>query len=388
MLRNIFILLIISLTLGSCQKKSDQQIEPQNGITKFNPQTEIKIAAIFSLTGSDAANNLRGLNGTRLAVKEINQRGGILGKKIFLQLYDDESSAAGAKECAKKAVKDSVLAILGCTYSSFALAAAPIAQAAGTPMIVHIATEPSITEVGDYIFRSCFINPFQSRLLAKFVLEDLNKKRVAIIFEDDNPYSISLKNEFTTIFKQNGGKITGEVSFKKEDTDFSKPLSLISANQTDIIFIPAYTQKSGMIIKQADKMSIKRTFVAGDGWSDRIFHYADSTANGSYFIDHWDPAIENDVSKKFYLSYQKEYGNVRAPNSDAALAYDAVYLLAAAITKDSTFNKSQIKNSLQSIKITGTTGEISFDNKRNPAKQAVIKKVLKKTIIYYKSIKL
>jgi len=388
MLRNIFILLIISLTLGSCQKKSDQQIEPQNGITKFNPQTEIKIAAIFSLTGSDAANNLRGLNGTRLAVKEINQKGGILGKKIFLQLYDDESSAAGAKECAKKAVEDSVLAILGCTYSKMALAAAPVAQNAGIPLITHIATNSSITQTGDNIFSACFNNQHQSRLLAKFVLANLKIKDAAVLFLENDQYSTDLKDDFITAFKAGGGKIVADIGFKNDDTDFEIPLNRIKKLQPSVLFIPAYISQSGMICKQAVKMDIKSIFLGADGWDDGIFNYSGNNITDSYFIDHWDQDVNNQDSKNFCAAYASEYGSVTAPNSNSALAYDAVYLLASAIKEAGSFRRNLVRDKLQSIKFPGITGEISFDQHRNPTKQAVIKKISNDTINYYKSIKL
>jgi len=379
---------LIIITLCSCRTKNPELAKSSDSTNVFNPATEIKIGAIYSMTGDDAANNERGLNGTRLAVAEINRQGGIKGKKIFLQIYDDESSAAGAKECAKRAVNDSVLAIFGCSYSSHAMAAAPIAQNAKIPLIVHIATQSSITEVGDYIFRSCFINSFQSKLIAKFILQDLNKKKAAVIFEENNSYSLDLKKEFVANFENGGGKITCQVNYVKEDIDYSKPLNQILQSKPDIIFIPAYTAKSGMIIKQAAKMSIKATFVAGDGWSDRIFNFADSTADGSYYLDHWDPSLEDEVSLKFSSAYRQEYGVQKAPNSDAALAYDAIYLLAAAINNSGSFKRSIIRNNLQTIKFAGATGEISFDSNRNPAKQAVIKKVLKDSIIYFKAIKI
>ena len=383
------LLLLMFLSIISCQKKEAALATNADSLKNvFNPAKQIKIGAIYSLSGSDAVNNERGLNGTRLAVEEINRQGGINGKTIFLQIYDDESSAAGAQSCAEKAAADSVLAVLGCTYSSNALAVAPILQQNSLPFLLHIATNPAITAAGDYIFRVCFINTFQSRLLAKFVLSDLQKKEAAVIFEENNQYSTDLKDEFIKAFGQAGGRVSAIVSYKKEDTDFSGQLAKIKKSNSPVLFIPAYTAKSGMIIRQAVNLGLKTVFLGGDGWSDRLFNYADSAAAGSFFLDHWDLGLDDAKSRTFTAAYKARYADKLQPNSDAALAYDAVYLLREAIVQTGSFKRNQIRDQLQKCNFQGVTGAIKFDEFRNPHKQAVIKKIGKSTIEFYQVIKL
>lgn len=379
---------LIIITLCNCQTKSPELAKSSDSTNVFNPATEIKIGAIYSMTGSDAANNLRGLNGTLLAVKEINRQGGILGKKIILQIYDDESLTAGAKECARKAVKDSVVAILGCTYSRVAMAAATIAQSDQVPLVAHIATHTALTSIGEYVFRACYNNRLQSQLLAKFVLTELKIKDAAILFLEGDSYSVDLKEDFIAAFKSGGGKIVSEFGFKKDDTDFAQPLQTIQKLKPALLFIPAYISQSGMICKQAVRMGIKSIFLGADGWDDGIFSYSGTNITNSYFIDHWDLAVENPGSKRFCTAYATEYGNKIAPNSNSALAYDAVYLLKSAITEAGSFNRKAIREKLQNIKFNGITGDIIFDENRNPAKQAVIKKIINDSIVYFKSIKI
>ncbi|MBF0303148.1 MAG: ABC transporter substrate-binding protein [Desulfamplus sp.] len=346
----------------------------------------IKVAAIMAKSG-EAIQQLEGdttpaLVGIRYAIEDINKQGGVLGKQIELLEFDNKSMAIGAKLAAEEAVKAGVVAILGDVWSSHSLAVAPVAQAAKIPMISPMSTNPKVTLVGDYIFRVCFIDPFQGLVMANFAVDDLKAKSAVVLTNTTEAYSMGLADFFKDKFKQKGGEILWEGDYLSKTTDFTALLEKIKSLNPNVIFIPGAARESSYIIKQSREMGIKSTFLGGDAWFEAMWKYSGDAVEGSYYSSHWHPDIANELSKKFIQDH-----NYTSAKAGVTLGYDAGMLLADAIRRANSFEPTQIRNAIASTQnFQGLTGKISFDSNRDPIKSAVILKFEKKKIVYYKSV--
>jgi branched-chain amino acid transport system substrate-binding protein len=227
----------------------------------------IKIGEVGSMTGSEATFGISTHEGLQLAIKEQNAKGGIKGKKIELISLDDQGKPEEAAVATTKLItQDKVAAIVGEVASSRSLAMAPIAQKNKIPMVSPSSTNPKVTEVGDYIFRVCFIDPFQGAVMAKFASETLKAKKVAILRDVKSDYSVGLSNFFAEAFKNTGGEIVVDQSYSSGEVDFNSQLTSIRAKKPDAIFVPGYYTEVGLIAKQARKLGIKVPLLGGDGW--------------------------------------------------------------------------------------------------------------------------
>lgn len=350
----------------------------------------IKVAAIYALTGEASKFNKKSVDGIKLAVDEINNKGGVLRKKIKLNIYDNFSKNSGSMVAAEKAVSDGCVAILGCAYSSHSLAVAPVAQKNKIPMISNISTNPQVTRVGDYIFRVCFVDQFQGEIMAKFAKENLKAKN-AVIFSmtgSGSKYSADLASFFKTSFIKFNGTIINQFFYSKNDQDYSRQLQRIKELQPEIVYLPGYSSEVGLIIKHARKLGVKSIFLGGDGWSGiRILKYTGPFAAGSYFTNHWHHGVKSKMNKLFLESYKNYFGEDISANSNAALAYDAVYLLVDAIKRAGNFKPADIRQNLAlTKKFQGVTGKISFDDNGDPEKSVVIIKISENSADFYKVI--
>jgi branched-chain amino acid transport system substrate-binding protein len=345
----------------------------------------IKIASIFSFTGEISTISREYYITVRFAVDEINKSGGILGKKIELIEFNNKSSALGSKIAAKQAVKENVVAVIGASRSSHALAMAPVLQKAKIPMITPIATNPKVTLIGDYIFRACFIDSFQSIMLAKYMYKELHIRNVAVLTNVDQIFSISLSNQFITSFRNLGGKITAKLDYVEDIEIYDELVKQLKNYKFDAVFLPGYTRDSALIIKKARLNGIDKSFFGGDGWSHLMFKYAGKYVNNSYYLTHWYRDLKYRKTIDFIKRITKIFPRNKV-NSGVALTYDAVYLLADAITRAGTTDKLAIKNALASSDYLGVTGEIKFDKNRNPVKPAVILKLENNSLKLIKQI--
>ena len=344
----------------------------------------VKVAAIFSKTGKAALGNLPALNGIRFAVKEINQQGGLLGKQLELIEFDNHSTAIGSKLAAKKAVKANVIIVFGALWSSHSLAMAPILQAARIPMISPASTNPQITLVGDYIFRTCFVDPFQGKILAKFAFQDLKLKTAGVLINADSQYSEGLAQYFIKQFKSQRGKILFKEHYLEQAVDFSSIIHNIKKFQPEILFLPGHNKDSGHIIKQTRNSKIFTPFIGGDGWSNDMYNIAGNIIEGNFYSLHWHPDKDDEKSRQFVDAYKKY-----SPEFDDrdALSYDTVSLFADAVNRAASFDPVQIRNALALTKnFQGVTGEISFDKNGDPIKSAVILEYHKGSSIYVKTV--
>ncbi|MCX5800123.1 MAG: ABC transporter substrate-binding protein [Candidatus Eisenbacteria bacterium] len=313
----LFVAILTICSFLSCAKKTE----------------EIRIGEFGSLTGTTATFGISTKNGIDLAVEEINAAGGVQGKLLKVIVEDDQGRPEEAATAVRKLVEqDRVMAVLGEVASSRSLAGAPICQNAGVPMITPSSTNPKVTQVGDFIFRVCFIDPFQGMVAAIFASDSLGAKKAAILRDIKNDYSVGLAEFFATTLVSRGGKIVADESYSEGDIDFKAQLTAIRAKSPDVIFVPGYYTEVGLIARQARELGITVPLLGGDGWvSDRLIEIGGSALNGCYFTNHYwdgdpDPAVQSFVS-----TYKKRLGG--NPDALAALAYDAAKLLVASIEK-------------------------------------------------------
>ena len=319
--------------------------------------------------------------GSALALEEVNKTGVLGGRKIKIITEDDQSKPGQPSAAVKKLVSsDKVIAVMGEIASSRSLEAAPICQEAKIPMVSPGATNPRVTEVGDYIFRVCFIDPFQGTVMAKFALDNLKATKVAILTDVRNDYSVGLTKYFKEYFESHGGKIVIERSFSGggTDRDFRAQLTSIKTAQPDAIFVPGYYTEAGLIAKQARSLGIKVPLLGGDGWdSPKLSEIGGSAIDGSYFSTHFSPKDTNPKVSRLREKYQAKFNTM--PDGMAPLGYDAMMVLAQAINTAGSTDGAKIRDALAAVKdFDGVTGKITIDAKRNATKSAVVLKVSSK----------
>lgn len=335
---------------------------------------EILIGEFGSLTGPNATFGISSTNGLKLAVEELNGSGGLLGKKIKLITYDDQGKPSEAQTVVQRLIKnDNVVAVIGEVASSNSKAGAPICQQNKIPMISPASTNPEVTAIGDYIFRVCFIDPFQATVLTKFAINSLKVKRVAVLKDVKNAYSTGLADFFEKEFKAAGGEIIEVQSYSAGDKDFKAQLTAIKSKNPEAIFIPGYYTDVGLIAIQAREIGITVPLFGGDGWeSEKLTEgKAKDALEGCFFSTHVstenpDPSIQNFIKK-----YKAKYNAM--PDAMSFLAYDAGMILFDAMKRAGTTDPEKVKNELAKTKdYSGVTGKISINDQRNAVKPAVI----------------
>ena len=340
---------------------------------------DIVVGEFASLTGSEATFGINSSNGVELAKEEINNGGGLLGgRKIKIIMEDDQSKPGQPSAAVKKLVaSDMAIAILGEIASSRSLEAAPICQNAKIPMVSPGSTNPSVTEKGDYIFRVCFIDPFQGTVMAKFALDNLHKKRIAILQDVKSDYSKGLAQFFKEYFTSHGGQIVADLSYTGggTDKDFRAQLTKIKVAQPDAVFVPGYYTEAGLIARQARSLGIKVPLLGGDGWdSPKLTEIGGSALDGCYFSTHFSVQDQNPKVQDFVKKYQAKFHTL--PDGMAPLGYDAMMILGQAINTAGSTDGTKIRDALTNVKdYPGVTGNITIDEKRNAKKAAVVLEV-------------
>jgi branched-chain amino acid transport system substrate-binding protein len=331
---------------------------------------------VGSLTGPEASFGISTRNGIDLAVSQANLQGGVKGKKIVVRVYDDQSKPEEAANAATRLIsQDRVKLILGEVASTNSLAMAPKAQQAQVPMISPSSTNPKVTLVGNYIFRVCFIDPFQGFVMAKFARENLKTLKAAVLKDQKSDYSLGLTEFFTRKFTEMGGKIVTTEAYAKGDTDFRSQLTAIKGTKPEAIYVPGYYTDVGIIARQARELGIKVPMLGGDGWqSTKLFELGGSAISGSYFSDHYSPENPAPATQKFITEYKAAFGSV--PDSLAGLGYDAANVGIAAMRRATELSGPAIRDALAQTKdFPGVAGTISLDENRNAVKPAVVLQV-------------
>ena len=337
---------------------------------------EIVVGEFGSLTGGTATFGQSTHNGVTMAFEEINAAGGVLGKKLKVLVEDDQSKPEEAATAVTKLIsQDRVVAVIGEVASSRTLAAAPIAQANKVPLISPASTNPRVTQVGDYIFRVCFIDPFQGAVMAKFAGNSLKLKKVAILYDVRNDYSVGLRNFFSETFKGLGGAIIGEQSYSEGDSDFRAQLTQLKSLGPEAIYVPGYYTEVGTIARQARELGLTVPLMGGDGWdSPKLTEIGGQAIEGSYLSNHYSVDDPSPAIQKFVTAYKTKYGAV--PDALAALGYDAAYVLADAMKRAGSTDGAKVRDAIAATtRFVGVTGTINIDKDRNAVKPAVILKV-------------
>ncbi len=333
----------------------------------------VRLGFFMSITGRDASFGEASLRGARLAVDELNAAGGVLGRPFELIVEDNRSQAGESATAAKKLIaRDRVAALIGECSSARTLEAAPVAQAAGVPLITPASTNPKVTEMGDAIFRVCFIDPFQGEVLATFARRRLGLKRAALLIENGSPYSVGLAEYFAKTFIALGGEIVATQKYAGADTDFRAALTAIRAARPDAIFLPGYYVAAGLVAQQAKQLGLTATLLGGDGFeAPQLLEIGGEALEGAYYSSHFSDANSAPESRRFVAAYRARHGTV--PNGLSALTYDAVRLAADAITRAGTVEKVALRRALATTKdFSGATGRTTINPQRDADKDAAI----------------
>jgi len=337
---------------------------------------KVRIGVFMSLTGDTANFGISSTNGIKMAADEVNAAGGINGKQIELLVQDDRSDASEAATIVTKFVtQDQVHAILGEVASSRSIAAAPIAQNAKIPMLTPSSTNPEVTKKGDYIFRSCFIDPVQGAAIAQFGAKTLGAKRAALMVDRKNDYSTGLEKVISEVFTRLGGQIVVTQSYQAGDQDFNAQITSIKGANPDVIFVPGYYGDVGLFAKQARDKGITVPLLGGDGWdSPSLYQIGGSALNGCYFSNHYSPDDADPIVVKFVADYKSRYGTV--PDALAATAYDAARIMFDAIKRANSLDGTAIRQALADTKeFPGVTGKVTFNENRDAVKPIVMIKI-------------
>jgi len=359
--------LIFSIFFTSCVQKGG---DTNNGATGDT----IRVGVYGDLTGPTASFGQSTKNGVQLAFEEINAAGGVNGKKLEMIPEDDQGTPEKAKTVISKLIsQDKVQAVIGEVASTNSLAAAPVAQEAKIPMISPSSTNPQVTEKGDYISRVCFIDPFQGSVMAKFAANTLKAKTAAIFGDVNSDYSKGLTTFFEQEFTKLGGRVVAKESYTQQDPDFKGQLTKIRELNPDVIYIPGYYGQVGIIAKQARELGMNQPLLGGDGWdSPDLWKLGGDALKNAYISNHYSAENPAPEIQNFVKNYTAKFGT--APDSLAALAYDAAKVLADAIKRAGGANDSaKLKDAINATKdFAGVTGSITLDANRNAVKPAVV----------------
>ena len=344
------------------------------GCKDANTAGDIIVGEFASLTGKEATFGGSSHEGTLLAVEELNAGGGVLGKKIKLITEDNQTKAGESATVVNKLIsKDGAVAILGEVASTRSLEAAHICQSNGVPMISPSSTNPKVTETGDFIFRVCFIDPFQGTVMANFAVNTLKAKKVAVFTDVKSDYSKGLAKFFKEGFTKAGGQIVSELDFNGGDKDFKGQLTTIKSAAPDAVFVPGYYTDAALICIQAKEIGLNVPLFGGDGWeSEKLIEIGKDAVEGNYFSTHYHPEVGSPKSKAFVEAYKKRF-NGKLPDAMAALGYDSAMILADAIKRAGATDGAKVRDALAATKdFDAVTGKISINDKRDSVKSAVI----------------
>jgi branched-chain amino acid transport system substrate-binding protein len=368
------IIVILALAF-SCSRQTETGEQPD--------RTTIKIGYFGDLSGPTYNFGQSAQNGVLMAAAQINQDGGINGRRIDVVLEDDRGSPEeAARKTAKLIDQDKVVAIIAGGVSGNSRAAAPKAQSSRIPLISPSSTDPAVTQAGDYIFRTCFVDSFQGEVMANFAANTLKARKAAILFDFNSPYGRGLTEFFELSFRKLGGEIV-KLSYTQGDADFKGQLSSIKAAEPDVIYIPGYYGEVARIAKQARALGLEQPLLGGDGWdAPELWQLGGDALNGSYITTHYSVDDPSPGIQTFVQDYKLRYQNL-VPDAHAALAYDATRLLFEAIKRAGTTDRVQLREALAQTKdFDGVTGLISIDAQRNAVKPAVVLKLQDASFIY------
>jgi len=369
----VTLIVLASMVLSGCG----------GGATGGGGGGEIKLAILAPLSGPVPTFGVSTRDGALLAIEEWNAKGGVLGKKIVPIVEDSQCTPDPAVNAANKVIdQDKVHYIMGEVCSKASIPVSEIANAKGILQVSSTSTNPSVTvdnagKVKAFVYRACFIDPFQGKVGAKFAVENLKAKKAFIMLDQSNDYVKGLAEFFEKSFTEMGGEIVGKESYTAKDTDFSAILAKVAEAKPDVVYLPDYYNIVNLATKQAKEKGITAPFIGGDGWDSPDLDA--KASEGGYFTNHYSPEdpraeVQNFV-KAYGTKFKDDKGNPKVPDALATLAYDATNLILQAIKETGEDDPAKVKDTLAKIKFSGVSGQISFDENHNPIKSATILKV-------------
>ncbi len=340
----------------------------------LNKKDTIKIGLFYELSGTGESTGIDGIRGAETAIEEFNTKYSIMGKKIEAVYFDNMSKESGALLACENILKSKVVAIIGPSWSGMALACAPKLQKKGIPMIATLATNPKITKIGNKIFRICFTDEVQGKIMAQFALKHLKARKALLVVDVSAPYSTLLSEYFHKTFQKGGGHVE-KIEFTRK-SNFQNVVDLIKKSNADVIYLPSYHKDSGPIIKMSRLAGVKGIFLGGDGWGrgHELFLSGGKFVLGSYSTAHWHPSIVDEKSLDFILRFARKFK--KKPYHASALSYDATTLLLDVIKKINSTNGKKISKALTQANFVGVTGKIHFNVDGDPIKPGVIQKII------------
>ncbi len=382
------------LALAACEERKPAAAPAAAAPQLAAPGAKIWLGHVASMTGQEAAFGDSTDKGIRLAIEELNAKGGVNGRQLDLRTYDDQGKPEEAAVAATRLVtQDKVSVLLGEVASSRSLAMAPIADANRVPMITPSSTNPEVTrevtKSGErtrrFVFRVCFTDDFQAAVMARFAA-DRGFRNVAIFRDVGNAYSIGLADDFLSRFKALGGAIVNDQSYKAGDQDFKAQLTSIRAKAPDAIYVPGYSTDVALIARQARELGIKVPLLGGDGWdSSKLFEIGGHYLEGSFFSNHYSPDDPSPRIQDFIARYKARFGAV--PDSMAATGYDAAMVAADAMNRAKDLSGESVAAAIAETKgFPGVTGVITLDADHNAVKPAVVLEVKGGKAVYVATV--
>lgn len=347
-----------------------------NGQGSSDDAGEIVIGAIGPLSGAASTYGQSVKNGAQVFLDKVNENGGIDGKQVVLKFEDDEADPTKSINAYDKLVnQDGVKLLLGPVTSGAANAVGPNATADGVPMITPSGTETNLTTTGgEYVFRTCYIDATQGEVISKYASENLGAKTMVILYNKDSDYSIGIAEAAKAQFESNGGTVVEYISYNDGDKDFSAQLTNIKSSNPDVLVLPDYYSVVPVIADQARKIGITSQLMGGDGWdSPELVKIGGDAVEGAVFVNHYSPDDSDPEVQEFVNSYKEKYGET--PDAFAALSYSTLQLFEEAITKAGSTDGEAVKDALKNIDVDTISGNIRFDENRNPQKSVSIIKI-------------
>lgn len=374
------VLVILSMVLVGCAPaapatEAAKEEAPAGG--------DLKVAILAPLSGPVPTFGVSTRDGALLAIEEWNAKGGVLGMKIVPIVEDSQCTPDPAVNAANKVIdQDKVHYIVGEVCSKASIPVTEIANAKGIVQISPTSTNPDVTVNADgsvkpFIFRACFIDPFQGLVGAKFAMDNLKAKTAFIMLDQANDYVKGLAEFFEKAFTEGGGQVVGKESYTAKDTDFSAILAKVADTKPDVVYLPDYYNIVNLATKQAKEKGITAPFMGGDGWDSSDLDTAAS--DGGFFTNHYSPEDPRPEVVAFIKAYGEKFkddaGAPKVPDALATLAYDATNILLQSIADAGVDDPAKVKDTMAAIKFNGVSGTITFDENHNPIKSATILKV-------------
>ncbi len=388
MKKMLALLLGLALAVTACggtstqtQNETKSETKTENTATTEQGGEELRIGLLAPLSGPIAEYGIASSNGTKLVFDVLNAKNYLEGKTINGIAYDTEADQTKAVNLFNKLVSnDKIAALVGPVISSTSLAVAPVAQEENIPMITPTGTHLDITPDYPNVFRACYIDPYQGMLAGQFAVENLGVKKVAIVYNVGSDYSVGLAEEFKKVVEAAGLTIVNNEGYNEDDKDFSALAAKIKAGQPELVFVPDYYNKVGILVGQLKTAGVEATFLGGDGWDGVLANYA-KEAEGCYYLTHFSTADTSEAAVEFVNAYREKYNS--EPSSFAALGYDAGQVIVEAVKKAGSTEPAAIVKALNEMEFQGITGLLQFDENGNPKNKdvTVIKVVDGKAVV-------